>query len=472
MRFKKTFILMKGGTIFCLFLLAATASAFTPPTVASETNKSVVEVTYQANLIKYKDNPDMLVLPGLVADRKAGRVILQAECDKLTNFDPVEFILIATNSGHSYESLAISFAKPSDIHKALVFIGMQPGRSVNPNKLRFWPKGERVFMTFAADAVGLKPTRAEKLLMDMTTGKALPETGFVFVGSMSKTSSDEVDLQNYAADTDNPGSICSTYNEAATVLDVPRQAAQGEYYGRYHPDRSLILPTNVIMQVILEPEFKDGRRRVMDLSLAVNAKTNGAAATLNDLEFRLTDQTGKELAKATTLNSSLEALSALPEKGREPFVSVRFDGKLPIKAIHDVAALLSSIETENGIRIEPPQSDDIYYKAYTPDETFRDRSKHMKQPWELHLSSKGGKISGKLVHIEQLWHDDKDTPELKTTEYEVASPDAVSKTIAEKGAGLPVILIFVPGTVTKDDLLNFIKPVRSTHPTIHVFVEE
>jgi len=461
-----------GGFAAVLVCFAATASAFTPPTVASETNKSAVEATYQANLIKYKGNPDMLVLPGLVADRKTKQVIVQAEGAKLGIYDPIEFILISTTSGHSYESLAISFAKPSDIHKALVFIGMQPGRSVDPNKLRFWPKGERVFMTFAAEAAGFKPVRSEKLIRDKKTWKALPEVGFVFVGSMSKTSPDKEDFRDYAADIGDPGSICSTYNEGTTVLDVPLKASQGEYYGRYHPNPDLMLPTNVMLQVILEPEFKDGRKRILDLSFAVNAKTNGAAATMNDLEFRLTDSTGKELAKATTLNASLEVLSALQEKGSEPFVNLRFDGKLPIKAIHDIAALLSSIDTENGIRIEPPLNDDLFYKAYIPNEKFRDRAKRIAQPWELHLSSKDGKTSGKLVQVEQLWHEDKEVPELKVTEYEVAGPEAVRKTIDEKGAGLPVILVFVTGGVTKNELLRFLVPVRSTHSTIHVFVEE
>ena len=73
----------------------------------------------------------MFVRPGLLANRAEKWVKIQAEAVGASTNSPCEFMLIAEASGHDYESLMVSFAKPSDVHEALVFTGMNPGMPVD-----------------------------------------------------------------------------------------------------------------------------------------------------------------------------------------------------------------------------------------------------------------------------------------------------------------------------------------------------
>ena len=87
----------------------------------------------------------MLVLPGAAGrPQKSCVVTLWGEATGVSPDAPIEFLLIPTDSGHDYEALTISFAKPSDIHRALAFIGLKPGKSVDYAAYRYWvSKGER-----------------------------------------------------------------------------------------------------------------------------------------------------------------------------------------------------------------------------------------------------------------------------------------------------------------------------------------
>ena len=84
----------------------------------------------------YEGNSDVLVLPGLVADRKERKVDILVEATGLAGGAVAEFLLVDQSSSHGYEALLWSFAKPSDVHAALLFIGLRPGAPYNPRALR------------------------------------------------------------------------------------------------------------------------------------------------------------------------------------------------------------------------------------------------------------------------------------------------------------------------------------------------
>jgi len=99
-----------------------------------------------------------------------------AEATGLTEGTTLDFLLIGPSSGRGYEELAWSHARPSDVHKALEFIGMRPGQPFSPAKLRFWSKGERVRLTVGPiEADELIPF--ENLVTDKTIGEPLPADG-------------------------------------------------------------------------------------------------------------------------------------------------------------------------------------------------------------------------------------------------------------------------------------------------------
>ena len=105
-----------------------------------QANLATVKMSYETNLAKYANNPDMMVKSGLLANRREKWVRIAAEATGVPSGDPMEFWLISQESGHDYEAVAVSFAQPSDVHEALVFIGLTPGWPVSYNRFRFWPK--------------------------------------------------------------------------------------------------------------------------------------------------------------------------------------------------------------------------------------------------------------------------------------------------------------------------------------------
>mgnify|MGYP006303150745 CR=1 FL=1 len=64
--------------------------------------------------------------PYVLADLEAREVLVWGEDTGMIPGDPLEFFVIAENSGHDYEALMISYARPSDIHQALEKIGLVP----------------------------------------------------------------------------------------------------------------------------------------------------------------------------------------------------------------------------------------------------------------------------------------------------------------------------------------------------------
>ncbi len=458
-----------------LCLLAGCGGAQTPPPAPAsenprEKNRAAVAQAFKDNQARAAGNPDLWVRMGVVADRKARRVAIQAEAMGLEKGgNPPEFFLIAERSAHDYEALAVSFAKPSDVHEALVFIGLHPGRPVNGAALQFWPKGERVVVTFACNdpRKPFGPVRAESLFMDNRTGAILPATGLVFTGSRpASTPGGKADEKVYGADVEDPHSIAANYNEAHSVLDIPRQCPKGAAYDHLAVNPEYVLPMHAMVTVCMEPERRDGTNRVVDVALTVKPGAGKALA------FDLTLAGGGPRVANGSLNDVLREFTGLTGKGRDPFVTVAFDDALELRTVRDTCALLASIETENGIRIEPPPAGQLYYKSFVPPEKFRDRANRLAQPWELHFSRKGEALVVRLTQVVEVWKTDDLRPELKISHADVPTPEALCQELTARGPGLPVILVFAPPTVTHGEVLRFVGPVLKTHGTVHVYLQE
>ncbi|EFK96106.1 secreted protein, partial [sediment metagenome] len=183
-----------------------TADSTNPPPDPRALHKQIVADWYARDGALARTRPHLWVRPGLVADRGTRRVRVYGESTSLNLGDPVEFPLIAEQSGKDYEALAVSFAQPSDVHRALEFIGLRPGAATSPSGLRFWPRGERVRVTFdliATNGAATPICRAESLVTDTRTDAPLPETGFVFCGARWTHGTDDTSPATglvYAAD--------------------------------------------------------------------------------------------------------------------------------------------------------------------------------------------------------------------------------------------------------------------------------
>ena len=474
---KRLFTVCAAGLVLLVPLLAC--AQFGPPDSKPKASSDKPEVhvvaeaakkAYEANLAKHRNNPDVLVLPGLIADRKAMQVRIWGKMIGLPHADPIEFFVIPPDSGKDYEALAIGYVRPSDVHKALEFVGVKPGRPVDYMKDRYWPKGERVVMTYEWEEKGMaRKARAEELIIDTRTNQHLPLTGLVFTGSFM-LQMEEAGKPVYAADVADPKSIASNYNDRSTVLDVPRPAPQGEVYSFQKTNPAFTFEREQPVQIVLEPEYKDGKLRVRDLALKAMMPAAPGNGGVGALRFSLTDAGGKSIAEGETLVHVVAAFEKLAAAGQDAYVTLHVDDAMTLKGARAFYEVVRSMDVENGIRVEPPPEGHLFYRAFFPDEEWRDRENRLGRPWELHVEKGAQGLSGRLI----LPADDIDDNDGKgDLTFPVKSADEMAKVLAEKSdRWSQTVYIFAPDDVRYGDLMAFVRPSMKTHSTMYIFPEK
>lgn len=426
-------------------------------------NLEFVKNWHADNLNKAEASAELQVLPGILINKTERTVSFYAEATGLGPKEPVEFFLIAQESGNAYESIAVALAAPVDIAAALRIIGLPEGRSTNPAEMQFWPKGERVFMT-------LNNRRAEELILNSRTGETLPSSGFVFTGSrwVPSTENGEAPPQ-LAAQIRHPFAIAANYNEPDALLDVPWQAPQTAVYSFQMQSPSSRFELGERLLITMTPEYKDGRKRVQDLLLMLGAAvTPGQDVPLARAEFTLSQATNDILLKKATLDVLLATFSDIVTAGRDPFVQVCIDPDVPLVIAHDTAAVLNKIDSVKGIRVEPPPAGELYYQAFIPNEAFRERKDRYIQPWELHIKSDNDAI---LTRIDENWTQDDPKPQLSTVDIPITSADALTEVLRTQNTEVRGIYVYAPPTLTYGSLMRLIRPAMKTHPNIYVYLQ-
>lgn len=462
--------MLKTILFFALICCSCTMIAFADEPEKPDPALAISQQAYQQNQKQFKDNQDYLVLPGLLANRKDKTVLLYGRGTGLGAGDPVEFFIIPADSGKEYEALTVAFVKPSDVDRALKFIGMKPGRPVNYNENQYWPRGERVLVMVewpppAADDIDpgknlSKKVRAEELILDTRTKKPLPLTGLVYTGSHI-IKSDEGGKELFAADVSDSRSIASDYNERSTVLDVPYQWPQGQVYGALKPNPAHSFTPGQPIRIRLEPEHKDGKTRVRDLTLRV----------LQRDRFTLLES-NKPIAADLDLVHLLAEFGKLTDAGHDPYVTIDIAGNLTLQQLHEFFSLIQTLDRDTGIRVEAPPPGQLYYRAFFPEEQWRDRTKRLGRPWELHakVANANGSLAGTLI----LPADDIDNNGGKgDLRFTVNTPDELAKTLKEKSdRWSQTVYIFATPDIKYPALLDFIRPSMKTHPGVYVFLEK
>lgn len=438
-----------------------------PDTPARLVNAEQAQQRYAAYQERYADNPAVWVAPGVIARRDEARVEIWAEATGLPSDEPVEFILIAELSGHDYEAIAISYALPSAIHQALEFIGLPTGAPFNPRERRFFPRGERVRATVQwTDADDTEHHwQAEELIRDGRAQRALPVEGFAFVGSQTIP---QDGTTVYVADAFEPMSIISIYNEPTTVLDRPRRVEQSEVYGVLHPYPDRQPTAGQWLEVVLEPEFTDGRRRVAPLTLAIQAQIDEYPVHL-----QLHADDGTPLHKAPTVGAVLETLRERGAAGQTVFLSLEWDSNLPLNELRDLIQVLSALETKGELHLEPPTDTQwLFHRAFMPQAEHRDPARRPSQVLELRIARNDDQDTRALIrHIEDTRVRREDPFEPDITEYPLDAPADIPDVLEEIGHRLPVLLVFAPAKLHYGDAMEWITPALDRLPTVYFFLE-
>ena len=459
-----------AAAVASVVLCTGGCAAETPPApeTARTANTAQVERLFEQNRGQYGKNSNYLVRSGLLADRARKEVRISAESLKLNAGDPVEFPLIARNSGKDYEALAVSFPNPSDIHDALVFIGMTPGHPVDAAACRFWPKGERVRMTFAYRDAGntQRVVRAERLVLDTRTGKTLPEEGFVFVGSSRIPAADSNTTATvYAADVYTPNAVAAVYNEPTTVLDVPRRATQTDVYSFQVPNPNLPLPNGQLIEVVLQPEGSNTANRIRDCVLKIEPDP----ATPGEATLALTDSRGVTINTNLTIGGLSTALDSLVAAGQDPYVTIIPGDRLSLSILARVCGLIDNLENERGMRVEPPPRSHPFYKTFLPNERFRSRKERPIQPIELTLAGGAGSPTGALTFIEEEWKPETDVAIYHETNYPVASPGELNGYLGRTNTP-SVLLVFAQPDLSYGAFRAFVAPALDRRLILYVFL--
>ncbi len=458
--------------IYCLIALTASTSpaaqAESVPNLPTprDLNLTRMKAIDQDQLRDFGSHSNFLVRPGLIADRTARTVRVSAEATALEPGQPAEFPLITLGSGKDYEALAISFAAAADIHQALQFIGLTPGQVVSPATLRFWPKGDRVRITFRWSSPKSNEIPAEQLILDTRTQKSLPETGFVFTGSERAPAIPPGTGSVYTADAFSPGGIISIYNEPSTVLDVPRRAAQQEVYSYQVPNPDHSLPKGGLVEILLEPYFRDNKPHRLDYSLVVKPGEN------NDVAYALLDATGKAVNTNSSLNGFLATLGRITGPDMEAYVVLSPADTLALKDMPALAQLLSTLDSDRGIRMEPPPAGHPYYKTFLPNKSHRRREDRPVATAELYLASNGGSCTGELVFVDTEWEGGDSAPTFHETRRPVNNPEQLATEFNARKDAPSVILIFAPDSMTYGALRAYAAPLLKRQMILYVFTNQ
>lgn len=329
---------------------------------------------------------DLLVRRALIADRTARRIEILAVATGLAGNDPVEFFLVGSG-GKDYEALAIAAVDPQDVHEALAFIGLPLGHAVDPEGYRFWPKGERVVMTFHWEEevdgqAQARQARAEDLLYRNDLRQTLPRTGLCVTGRF--VARDEEGTPTLKRSTFEDLASCINYRW--NTFDVPYLANQGALYGKIVPNPELRLPLRQNVRIRLEPELPDGKTRVREPALGVDLAAGGE--DLEDLRFSLTigDQ---RVLQGATFEAFLAEVQRRYQSRQDLFVRLRPTARVPIAPLAEFCAMLDQVAERNILRPEPADNE-LYYQAFLPSPQWRDRQERLSQPVEVHLPAKPG----------------------------------------------------------------------------------
>jgi len=412
---------------------------------------------------QYAGNADIMVADGLLADRSKKTVTLLAYATGIGQGESLEFFVTPANSGKDYESLSITFAKPSDVIAALKFIGLTPGKPIDFQENRQWPRGPRVIMTLDING---KPMRAEACVVNTDAQKLLPETGFCFTGSYTYT--DENGQSHLAADMNEAKPIAPDYNDPAGVLDLPRKAPQGVVYGFQKPSDALGgLKQGTPVTITLAPATGDAA--VVEHSIEI-------ATTITDsrLSYSIGERNGPGVeihGAAKDLPHLLASLSSLVDGKSDWFTTARIDPAMKVDDVRKMFAVLQAVEKDRGIKLDPPAGD-LYYRAFFPDPAWRDRENRLGEPWELFLARKDGGVAARLERAVAPENSGLDAKKVLQT-FPVDSPDAFVKQInANSSQWSKAVFVYPPADFTYGELMTWVRPALATYPQVFVFPDQ
>ena len=188
-------------------------------------------------------------LPHIRVDVKARQV--RVDCQMLGVEAPLEFFCVLSGT-NEHESVLRTSAKPSNIHLALLMLGMEPGEPVKYSEAaKKWmpPHGPPLSITIEFQKDGkLVRMPATRLMRSIRTKEPMPPHAFIFAGSQIGPDG------AYAADI--TGYVVSIVNFDLSLIDVPQLASNANETLEWQVNKDVAPPAGAAVTMIIEPMAK------------------------------------------------------------------------------------------------------------------------------------------------------------------------------------------------------------------------
>lgn len=218
-------------------------------------------------------------LPNIQVDVKKRQI--RVDCEALNVDMPLEFFCVV-NGTNEHESVLRTPAKPSDIHLALLMLGLEPGEPVHYSEAKKeWiaPHGPPLHVSIEYEKDGKLLTEpAYRWMRSVKDKKEMPPMTWIFAGS--KVMPDGL----YAAD--RVGYVVSVVNFDLSLIDIPDLASNA--------NETLVWQTN------LDRVPKTGTKVVMIIEPAGKVESTGVTTTKDGVD---SPHESAKLQSATTAPS-------------------------------------------------------------------------------------------------------------------------------------------------------------------------
>lgn len=211
---------------------------------------------------------------------------LRIECAALHCPAPLEFFVVVKGT-NEHESVLRTEAKPSDLHAALLMLGLTPGAPVKFSQTTqkwFPPSGPPLNVSVEFDKDGKHVSLpAYKLMRDVRTKQSMPPQEWIFTGS--RVMPDGV----YAADL--TGYFVSIVNFELTPIDVPQLASSANETLEWEADNDALPALGSPVTLLIEPAGG-----AVQVAAAPEAATQRAAPSLGNDDLKsLQDRWNREV---------------------------------------------------------------------------------------------------------------------------------------------------------------------------------
>jgi hypothetical protein len=185
-------------------------------------------------------------LPHIHVDVKAKQITV--DCEALNVNIPLEFFCV-TNGGNEHETVLRTPAKPSDIHFALLMLGLTPGSPatfVPARRLWLPPHGPPLHINCKYIFNNkLMDVAAYRMMRSVKTHKEMPPSVWVFDGSRVMPNG------LYAADL--AGYVVSICNFDLTMIDVPALVSNSNETLEWEFNPDLVPPKGTSVEMVISP---------------------------------------------------------------------------------------------------------------------------------------------------------------------------------------------------------------------------